>query len=217
MIIERAQGSFVYDADGRGILDFTSGQMSSLLGHGHPEISATVTEHIRNLDHLFSGMLSRPVVDLATRLAELTPPGLDRLMLLSTGGEANEAAIKMAKLYTGKFEIIGFAQSWHGMTGGAASATYSAGRRGYGPAAVGSFAIPAPYLYRTRFERDGVFRWQDELDYAFDLIDRQVIRKSRRVYRRADTEFRWTYRFAGRLSKSPKKKVQRTWHAVDSG
>ena len=66
-----------------------------------------------------------------------------------------------------------FAQSWHGMTGGAASATYSAGRRGYGPAAVGSFAIPAPYLYRTRFERDGVFRWQDELDYAFDLIDRQ--------------------------------------------
>ncbi len=173
VIIERAQGSFVYDADGRGILDFTSGQMSSLLGHGHPEISATVTEHIRNLDHLFSGMLSRPVVDLATRLAELTPPGLDRSMLLSTGGEANEAAIKMAKLYTGKFEIVGFAQSWHGMTGGAASATYSAGRRGYGPAAVGSFAIPAPYLYRTRFERDGVFRWQDELDYAFDLVDRQ--------------------------------------------
>ena len=70
--------------------------MSSLLGHGHPEITETVTEHIRNLDHLFSGMLSRPVVDLAARLAELTPPGLDRSMLLSTGGEANEAAIKMA-------------------------------------------------------------------------------------------------------------------------
>jgi 2,2-dialkylglycine decarboxylase (pyruvate) len=173
MIIERAQGSFVYDADGRAILDFTSGQMSSLLGHGHPEVAAVVAEHARNLDHLFSGMLSRPVVNLATKLAEITPPGLDRSMLLSTGAEANEAAIKMAKLFTGKFEIVSFAQSWHGMTGGAASATYSAGRKGYGPAAVGSFAIPAPYPYRPRFERNGGFDWEAELDYAFDLIDRQ--------------------------------------------
>jgi 2,2-dialkylglycine decarboxylase (pyruvate) len=173
MIIERAQGSFVYDADGRAILDFTSGQMSSLLGHGHPEIAAVVAEHAHKLDHLFSGMLSRPVVDLATKLAEITPHGLDRSMLLSTGAEANEAAIKMAKLFTGKFEIVSFAQSWHGMTSGAASATYSAGRKGYGPAAVGSFAIPAPYPYRPRFERNGSFDWEAELDYAFDLIDRQ--------------------------------------------
>jgi 2,2-dialkylglycine decarboxylase (pyruvate) len=173
LIIERAQGSFVYDADGRAILDFTSGQMSSLLGHGHPEVAAVVAEHAHRLDHLFSGMLSRPVVDLATKLAEITPPGLDRSMLLSTGAEANEAAIKMAKLFTSKFEIVSFAHSWHGMTGGAASATYSAGRKGYGPAAVGSFAIPAPYPYRPRFERNGGFDWQAELDYAFDLIDRQ--------------------------------------------
>lgn len=173
MIIERAQGSFVHDADGRAILDFTSGQMSSLLGHGHPEIAAVVADHANRLDHLFSGMLSRPVVDLATRLAEITPPGLDRALLLSTGAEANEAAIKLAKLYTGKYEVVSFAQSWHGMTGAAASATYSAGRKGYGPAAVGSFAIPAPYPYRPRFERQGVFDWQAELDYAFDLIDRQ--------------------------------------------
>ena len=173
MIIERAQGAFVYDADGRAILDFTSGQMSSLLGHGHPEVAAVIADRARNLDHLFSGMLSRPVVDLATRLADVTPAGLDRTMLLSTGGEANEAALKMAKLYTGKYEVVSFSQSWHGMTGGAASATYSAGRKGYGPAAVGSFAIPAPYPYRPRFEVHGAFDWQAELDYAFDLIDRQ--------------------------------------------
>lgn len=173
MIIERAQGSFVYDADGRAILDFTSGQMSSLLGHGHPEVAAVVADHAQRLDHLFSGMLSRPVVDLATRLAEIAPGGLERSMLLTTGAEANEAAIKLAKLYTGKFEVVSFAQSWHGMTGGAASATYSAGRKGYGPAAVGSYAIPAPYPYRPRFVRQGELDWQGELDYAFDLIDRQ--------------------------------------------
>lgn len=173
LIIERAQGSYVYDADNRAILDFTSGQMSSLLGHGHPEIAAVVADHAHNLDHLFSGMLSRPVVGLARKLAEITPPGLDRAMLLSTGGEANEAAIKMAKLFTGKYEIVGFTQSWHGVTGGAASATYAAGRKGHGPAAVGSFAIPAPNAYRPRFVHNGTADWQAELDYGFDLIDRQ--------------------------------------------
>ena len=102
MIIERAQGSFVYDADGRAILDFTSGQMSAVLGHSHPDIVAVVNEYAGKLDHLFSGMLSRPVVELATRLAEITPDGLDRALLLSTGAESNEAAIRMAKLVTGK-------------------------------------------------------------------------------------------------------------------
>ena len=173
LIIERAQGSFVYDADGRAILDFTSGQMSSILGHCHPEIAAVVADYATNLDHLFSGMLSRPVVALARGLAESTPSGLDRVMLLSTGGESNEAALKMAKLFTGRHEVVGFAQSWHGMTGGAASATYSAGRKGYGPAAVGSLAIPAPSAYRPRFERGGQADWRAELDYGFDLVDRQ--------------------------------------------
>ncbi|RFU45227.1 aspartate aminotransferase family protein [Paraburkholderia sp. DHOC27] len=173
MIIERAQGSFVYDADGRAILDFTSGQMSAVLGHSHPDIVSVINEYAGKLDHLFSGMLSRPVVELATRLADITPDGLDRALLLSTGAESNEAAIRMAKLVTGKYEIVGFAQSWHGMTGAAASATYSAGRKGVGPAAVGSFAIPAPFTYRPRFGGNGAYDYLAELDYAFDLIDRQ--------------------------------------------
>ena len=114
-------------------------------------------------------MLSAPVVDLAEALAGLVPE-LPKVMLLSTGGEANEAAIKLAKLITGKWEIVGFTQSWHGMTGGAASATYKAGRRGTGPLAAGSFAIPAPNAFRPRF---GGISWQVELDDAFDLLDRQ--------------------------------------------
>jgi 2,2-dialkylglycine decarboxylase (pyruvate) len=165
----RAEGAFLYDASGRRVLDFTSGQMSALLGHSHPEIVVTVRDGIGRLDHLFSSMLSRPVVDLAEALARLAPP-LPKVMLLSTGGEANEAAIKLAKLVTGGWEVVGFAQSWHGMTGAAASATYKAGRRGYGPMAAGCFAIPAPNPYRPRFP--GV-DWQTELDDAFDLIDRQ--------------------------------------------
>ncbi|AOO81748.1 aspartate aminotransferase family protein [Bosea vaviloviae] len=173
IIVERAEGSFVYDADDRAILDFTSGQMSAVLGHTHPDIVATVDRQMRSVAHLFSGMLSRPVVDLASRLAALAP-GLDRVQLLTTGAESNEAAIRMAKLVTGGYEVVAFAQSWHGMTGAAAAATYSAGRRGYGPVAPGSFVIPAPNAYRPRFTHpDGSNDWQAELDDAFALIDRQ--------------------------------------------
>jgi len=172
-IIERAEGSFVYDADARPILDFTSGQMSALLGHAHPRIVATVRRQVETVAHLFSGMLSRPVVELAERFAVLAP-GLDRALLLSTGAESNEAAIRMAKLVTGKHEIVAFSKSWHGMTGVAASATYSAGRKGYGPAAVGSIAIPAPNSFRPRFKKaDGSLDWATELDDAFALVDSQ--------------------------------------------
>jgi 2,2-dialkylglycine decarboxylase (pyruvate) len=168
-VIERAAGSFVYDADERAILDFTSGQMSAILGHAHPDVVATVRDAVGTLDHLFSGMLSRPVVDLCRMLAELAPAPLQKALLLTTGAEANEAALALAKLYTGGYEVVSFSQSWHGMTSGARSATYSAGRRGYGPPAPGSFAIPAPNPYRSRFGAD----WRGELDHHFDLVDRQ--------------------------------------------
>lgn len=172
-IIERAEGSFVYDADDNPILDFTSGQMSALLGHSHPRIVSTVQRQVGSVAHLFSGMLSRPVVDLAERLAGLAP-GLDKVLLLSTGAESNEAAIRMAKLVTGKHEIVAFSKSWHGMTGAAASATYSAGRKGYGPAMPGSIAIPAPNAYRPRFRNaDGSLDWRTELDDSFALVDAQ--------------------------------------------
>lgn len=173
LIIERAQGAYIYDADGRAILDFTSGQMSMLVGHGHPRVVETLQRQAATAVHLFSGMLSWPVVKFAKRLAALAP-GLDRVLLLSTGAESNEAAIRMAKLVTGRHEIVAFSKSWHGMTNAAAAATYSAGRKGYGPAAVGSLAIPAPNPYRPRFRTaEGTLDWKTELDDAFVLVDAQ--------------------------------------------
>lgn len=163
-IIDSAAGSFLFTEDGRRILDFTSGQMSAILGHSHPRIVSTVRRQIANLDHLFSGMLSRPVVDLARRLAATLPDPLTKVQLLTTGAESNEAALRMAKLVTGKYEVVSFARSWHGMTAAAAAATYSAGRKGYGPATPGNFAIPAP-------SGD----WQAQLDLAFELIDAQSV------------------------------------------
>jgi len=175
-IIDRAAGSYVITEGGRRILDFTSGQMSAILGHSHPEIVATVQRQIAQLDHLFSGMLSRPVVDLARRLAATLPAPLEKALLLTTGAEANEAAIRMAKLVTGGHEIVSFTRSWHGMTQAAASATYSAGRKGYGPASPGNFALPVPNRYRPDItDADGELDWRRQLDVGFDLVDAQSV------------------------------------------
>jgi 2,2-dialkylglycine decarboxylase (pyruvate) len=174
LIAESANGNFFSDADGRRILDFTSGQMSAILGHSHPEVVAVARRWIGELDHLYSTILSRPVVDLATLLASISPGQLDRVLLVSTGGESNEAALRMAKLVTGRHEIVAMSRSWHGVTGGAAAATYSSSRKGYGPPQPGSLVLPAPDTYRSRFiDARGVYDWQGELDFGFELLDRQ--------------------------------------------
>jgi len=173
-VIERAAGAYVYDSGGAAILDFTSGQMSAVLGHAHPDIVRAVSRSVAELGHLFSGMLSRPVVDLAKRLAGTLPDPLAKTLLLTTGAESNEAALKLAKLYTGRYEVVSFDRSWHGMTSGAAAATFSAGRRGYGPVVPGNLTLPTPNAYRSPFRRpDGSYDWEAELEYGFALVDRQ--------------------------------------------
>lgn len=148
--------------------------MSTSIGHGHPEVTSTITSHATHLDHLFSGMLSPPVISLAKRLTSLTPPGLDKALFLSTGGESNECAIRLAKLYTGKFEIVGLASSWHGVTSGAIGAQYHDGRKGYGPNMPGNFCLIAPNGYRSGFRRaDGSHDWEFELEVGWELIDKQ--------------------------------------------
>lgn len=172
--IVRAEGSYVYDAQGRAILDFTSGQMSAVLGHSHPDIMRTVTESVTHLAHLYSGMLSEPVVELGARLTATLPDPLERMLLLTTGAESNEAAVKLAKLYTGRHEIVAFDQAWHGMSSGAASATFCAGRRGYGPLMPGMLTLPTPNAYRSPFRTaDDGYDWEAELDYGLRMLDRQ--------------------------------------------
>ena len=148
MLITRASGSYIYTEDGKALLDFTSGQMCSVFGHNHPHILKAMEDAADKSLHLLSTMLSPEVIELSQSLVELLPEGLDRCMLVNTGSESNEVAIRMAKLYTGKFEIVGFIGSWHGMTAGSQSVTYSHTRKGYGPVIPGSLTIPAPYAYR---------------------------------------------------------------------
>lgn len=193
-LIDHARGSWIHTEDGRAILDFTSGQMSATLGHAHPAVVRMLQRTAPRLDHLFSGMLSRPVVNLSTRLAERAggvrdiagaggegsiggmPEALSRVMLVSTGSEVNDAAIRLATLVTGRFEIVSFSRSWHGVTRGAAGATYSSARRTGIPGPPGQIAIPTPYAYRPDFTHpDGTLDWRRQLLHGFEMVDAQSV------------------------------------------
>ncbi|MBV8651387.1 MAG: aspartate aminotransferase family protein [Alphaproteobacteria bacterium] len=172
-LVAKARGTLLWDSEGREILDFTSGQMCATLGHNHPSIVEAIREACEGALHLFSGMLSPPVVALSQRLAQMLPPHLSRSLFLSTGGEANEAALKLAKIHSGRYEVVGFTGSWHGMTSGAQSVNYVAGRKGYGPMMPGSLVLPAPNAYHCpirhcRDRCDGTC-----LEIGFDMIDAQ--------------------------------------------
>jgi 2,2-dialkylglycine decarboxylase (pyruvate) len=172
-LIAKARGTLIWDSEGREILDFTSGQMCATIGHNHPRIVEAIRAACEGALHLFSGLLSPPVVALSQRLAQMLPPHLSRALFLSTGAEANEAALKLAKLATGRFEIVGFTGAWHGMTSGAQSVNYVAGRKGYGPMMPGSLTLPAPNAYHCpvrhcRDACDGTC-----LKVGFDMVDAQ--------------------------------------------
>jgi len=165
-IITHASGDFIYTSKNRPILDWTSGQMSCLIGHGHPEVVKSITDHANHLDHLFSGMISPPVIQLAKKLTDLLPEGLDKAMFLSTGGESNEAAIRLAKIFTGKWEIVGLGASWHGMTGAAVGAQYHSGRKGYGPVVSFFFSL-SDRIHKFRFQEISSFLLQTHIDPSF--------------------------------------------------
>jgi len=170
-LIVRAKGSYIYTEDGREILDFSSGQMCTTIGHNHPKIIEAMARAGQTVIHLDSTMISPDVIALANRLCELLPEPLGKVQLLNTGGEANEAALRLAKITTGRFEIIGMAGSWHGTTTGAASTTYAHGRKKYGPVMPGSLAIPSPNCYRCPIRHCANQCDMTCLDVGFEMID----------------------------------------------
>lgn len=175
MLIERAKGTYLYDQSGRAILDFTSGQMCATLGHNHPAVVEAIHKACKEVLHLFSGLLSPAVVKLADQLTRLLPNTLQKTIFLNTGSEANEAAIRMAKLHTGGFEVVGLSASWHGMTAGANASTFIAARKGYGPTIPGTYAIPTPNCYRCPVQH-----CQDRcdmtcLEVGFAMVDNQSV------------------------------------------
>src|SRR5260221_9466818 len=174
-IVARASGSWIETTEGQRILDFTSGQICSTIGHNHPQLVAAVQRSLEEVIHLNSWMLSEPVLALAERLVGLVGEPLDKVLLVNTGGEANEVALRLAKMYTGRFEIVGLTRSWHGLQAGVASLNLAGGHAGYGPLMPGTFALPAPYAYRCPIRHCNGTCDCSCLEAGFDMLDQQSV------------------------------------------
>ncbi len=140
-----AQGDFLFDAKGKKFLDFISGISVSNLGHRHPNINDAIKDQLEKHSFVmvFGEYHQTPQVDLAKALIQITPANLDGVYFLSTGSEANEAAIKLARRYTKKKEIISFQGSYHGSTMGSLSASGNEKRKSaFRPLLPGFAQIP---------------------------------------------------------------------------
>ncbi len=169
--IVSASGTNLHTASGRSIIDFSSGQMCATLGHNHPAITDAMQRAAQTVLHLDSTMLSPAIAHLGRELCELLPEQLSKVLFLNTGAESNEAAIRLAKLYTGKFEVVGLTGSWHGTTSGAASVTYAHGRKGYGPSMPGMLAMPAPNCFRCPIGQKHPGCKMACMDFSLDYLD----------------------------------------------
>ncbi len=172
-IFVRGSGSEVEDSNGKRYLDFNSGQMCSWLGHNHPAIVEAVTEACERLIHAHSSYYNDQEIRLAEQLGRLLPAPLRKSLFLQSGADANEAAINIARKYTGGFEVASPHVSFHGMSDTTRALTFAGWHRGYGPSPPGLMAMLAPYCYRCPIGLKPDSCDIACLDASFELIDAQ--------------------------------------------
>jgi len=121
--ISHANGSYIYDVNGKEYLDFIAGVSANTLGHNHPKVSQAIKDQIDKYTHVmvYGEFIQQPQVDLSKLLAKNLPKPLETIYLTNSGTEATEGALKLAKRYTGRSEIIAARDAYHGNTQGSMS------------------------------------------------------------------------------------------------
>jgi len=154
LVVDRAEGSWVYSKDGKKYLDFQSGIGVTNLGHCHPKVNAAAKAQMEVGVHLQANCLNSPkYIELAERIGEILPPGFAKdyqVLFSNSGAEAVENAVKVARTATGRQTVIVFQGGFHGRTLAAGSLTTakSVYRSGYQPSMSGVHVAPFPYCYR---------------------------------------------------------------------
>ena len=149
--IDHGEGCYLYDVNGAKYLDFFGGILTVSIGHGHPRVNAAVVDQIQKFTHVSTLYISQPMVDLAERLAQMTPGGLEVSFFTSSGTEADETAIAMARIATGAYEVIALRHSYSGRSALAMTLTGQSGWRLGMPGIPGVVHAMNAYCYRCPF------------------------------------------------------------------
>jgi 4-aminobutyrate aminotransferase-like enzyme len=148
VVLTKGKGSWAWDADGREYLDFFGGILTLGVGHCHDEVVDRVQNQIATLGHTSSLYPTASVVNVAERLAKITPGKLKKSFFSASGTEANETAILVAKLFTGRQEIVALRHGYHGRSLTAMSLTGHANWRLLPTQVAGIKHALSPYCYR---------------------------------------------------------------------
>lgn len=168
LVIQEAKGRYLTDMEGKQYLDFMAGVAVCSLGHSHPKYVAALTEQ---LEKAAVGSFTTENRVAALRLiASLTPGELNKIQLYSGGAEAVEAAIRLAKSYTKKFEILSFWGGFHGKTGGALGLIGDPFKKHWGPLHPGLHLVPYADCYRCPFN----MQYGDCSLYCLDFVRKAI-------------------------------------------
>ncbi|MBF9033515.1 aminotransferase class III-fold pyridoxal phosphate-dependent enzyme [Rhodobacterales bacterium HKCCE2091] len=156
-VIDRAEGIWMWDTDGRRYLDATSGPVTTNIGHGNPRVIAAMEAQARKVCFASRALFENaPNIRLAQKVSALAGPGFEHVFVTSGGSEATEAAIKLARQYavakgeTGRWKVLGRDPGYHGATLGAAAVTGDPVTDAvFGPVMAPMPRVPTPFTYRV--------------------------------------------------------------------
>ncbi len=151
LAVAGAQGCWFWDYDGNRYLDFASQLVNANLGHQHPALVAAIQEQAGRLCTIAPSFANDVRGELARLIAERAPGDLNRVFFTNGGTEANEHALRMARLHTGRLKVLSSYRSYHGATAAAISVTGDPRRWGSEPGVPGVVHFMGPYPYRSAF------------------------------------------------------------------
>lgn len=168
-VADRAEGSYIYADDGRKLLDFTSGIGVTNTGHCHPKVVEAIQAQAANFIHAQANIvIHKPMLQLIEELRKIVPPSIDSFYFANSGAEALENAIKIAKVATGRPNVIVFNGSFHGRTHATMSLTTSKTiyRAGFAPLMTGVYVAPFPYAYALNMTEEQASQYcLEQLEY----------------------------------------------------
>ena len=168
-VADHAEGSYIYTDDGRKLLDFTSGIGVTNTGHCHPKVVEAIREQAGSFLHAQANIvIHKPMLQLIEELRTIVPPSIDSFFFANSGAEAVENAVKVAKVATGRQNIIVFNGSFHGRTHATMALTTSKTgyRIGFGPLPSGIYVSPFPYAFRLGMSEEKASAYAlEQLEY----------------------------------------------------
>ena len=170
--VVKTEGSFVWDSDGKRYIDFSSQMVNTNIGHQHPKVVEAIQEQAGKIATIAPAHASAPRSEAARLIAERAPEGMDYVFFTNGGADANEHAIRMARLHTGKPKVLSAYRSYHGGTDLAMNVTGDPRRLQIDQANAGTVHFMPCYPYRSYFNAETE---EEEVQRALEHLEQTII------------------------------------------